>query len=113
MSFFPTAFAATSGAAQSSGEMNFMSFLPMVIIFILFWFLLIRPQQKKAKLHNKMLAELQKGDEVVTNSGIIGKIIKIEDQYAALEIASNVVITIQRGTIAGKVENGTLSKNQA
>ena len=111
MSFFPTAFAATSSANQSN-EMNFMSFLPMIVIFVLFWFLLIRPQQKKTKLHNKMVSELQKGDEVVTNGGILGRIAKIEEQFISLEIANNVVITIQRNTIAGKVEKGTLNKNQ-
>jgi len=107
MSLFPTAFAATGSAAQSSSEMNFMSFLPMIIIFVLFWFLLIRPQQKKAKLHNQMIAQLQKGDQVVTNSGILGKIVKIEEQYIALEVAENVTITIQRNTIAGKVTADT------
>ena len=111
MSFFPTAHAATGSAAPSS-EMNFMSFLPMIVIFILFWFLLIRPQQRKSKLHNKMIAELQKGDEVVTNGGILGKISKIEDQFIMLEIANNVIITIQRNTITGKIEKGTLSKAQ-
>ena len=109
MSFFPTAHAAT-GSATSSSEMNFMSFLPMIVIFILFWFLLIRPQQRKAKLHNKMVAELQKGDEVVTNGGILGKIAKIEEQFIMLEIANNVVITIQRNTVTGKIEKNSVTK---
>ncbi|MFN8771321.1 MAG: preprotein translocase subunit YajC [Neisseriaceae bacterium] len=112
MSLFPIAHAATGSAAQS-GEMNFMSFLPMIVIFVLFWFLLIRPQQKKSKLHNQMISELQKGDEVVTNGGIVGRISKIEEQFILLEVANNVVITIQRNTIAGKVEKGTLNKHQA
>lgn len=112
MSFFPTAYAATSSTTQS-GEMSFMSFLPMIVIFILFWFLLIRPQQKKAKLHNKMVSELQKGDEVVTNSGIVGKITKIEEQFILLEVANNVVITMQKNTISGKIEKDILNKTQA
>jgi len=87
-----------------------MSFLPMVIIFVLFWFLLIRPQQKKAKEHNKMVSELQKGDEVVASSGILGKINKVTDKFVFLEVADNVVITLQKATIAGKVEKGTLEK---
>lgn len=110
MSLFPIAHAATGAATQSS-EMNFMSFLPMIIIFILFWFLLIRPQQKKAKLHNKMVAELEKGDEVLTSGGILGRIAKIEDQFIMLEVANNVIITVQRHTVSGKVEKGTLNKS--
>lgn len=108
MSLIPSAFAATTSA--SSNQFNIMSFLPMIVIFVLFWFLLIRPQQKKTKDHNRMLTELQKGDEIVANSGILGKIAKITDQFIQLEIAENVVITIQKATVAGKVEKGTLSK---
>ena len=88
-----------------------MSFLPMIVIFILFWFLLIRPQQKKAKEHAKMISELKIGDEVVTTGGILGKISKVTDQFTLLEIANNVIIHVQKNTIAGKVEQGTLSKN--
>lgn len=111
MSFFPIAHAATGSAAQS-GEMSFMSFLPMIVIFVLFWFLLIRPQQRKTKLLNRMISELQKGDEVVTNSGILGTIAKVDEQFISLEIATNVVITIQRNTIAGKLEKGTIAKKE-
>ncbi len=104
MSFIPTAFADTAApaAAHASTQSTIMSFLPMVVIFILFWFLLIRPQQKKAKLHNKMISELQKGDDVVTNGGILGKIAKVDDQVIHLEIADNVVIKVQKGTVTGK-----------
>ena len=111
MSLIPNAFAA-GGAAPAAGGFNIMSFLPMIVIFILFWFLLIRPQQKKAKLQSQMLSELQKGDEVVTSTGIFGKISKIVEQFVLLEIADNVIITVQRSTIASKVEKGTLSKVQ-
>lgn len=95
---------ATSGAAN---QFNPMSFLPMIIIFVLFWFLLIRPQQKKAKEHGKMVADLQKGDEVISNSGILGKIEKVTEQFIQLEIAENVVISIQKSTVGGKVAKGT------
>ncbi len=104
MSLFPTAYAAATTASTHAQEMNFMSFLPMIVIFILFWFLLIRPQQKKAKLHSKMINELAKGDEIVTNSGILGKIIEIKEQFVMLEIASNVVITIQKAAVTGKAD---------
>ncbi len=111
MSLIPNAFAAEPAQAATSGPFgNFMSFLPMIIIFILFWFLLIRPQQKKMKLHSQMLAELQNGDEVVTSSGILGKIEKITDQFISLEVANNVIINVQKSTVSAKVEKGTISK---
>ncbi len=103
MSLFSTAYAATTTSATNVTH-QFMSFLPMIVIFILFWFLLIRPQQKKSKLHNQMISALQKNDHIVTNSGIFGKIIRIEEQFIALEVADNVVIKIQKNTVANKVE---------
>ena len=111
MSLIPSAFAATQSGTSSSAATNYMSFLPMVVIFILFWFLLIRPQQKKAKEHTKMITELKSGDEVVTTGGILGRISNINEQFISLEIANNVVIRVQKNTIAGKLEQGTLSKN--
>lgn len=111
MSLIPTALVAeTVAPATSSGQFNFMSFLPMIVIFVLFWFLLIRPQQRKAKAHNKMLTELQKGEEVISSGGIVGKVVKVTDQFVLLEIANNVIITVQKSTIASKVEPGTLTK---
>lgn len=110
MSLFPMAHAA--GTAAPASGFNIMQFLPMIVIFALFWFLLIRPQQKKAKTHSAMIAELQKGDEVLTNGGILGKISKVADQFVLLEIANNVVITVQKSTVGGKVEKGTIDKVQ-
>ncbi len=107
MSLIPSAFAA-GAAAPTAGGFNVMSFLPMIVIFVLFWFLLIRPQQKKAKLQSQMIAELQKGDEVVTTGGIFGKIAKVVDQFILLEVADNVTITVQKSIVAGKVEKGTI-----
>ncbi len=109
MSLINTAYAAGT-SAPASAQSTFMSFLPMVVIFILFWFLLIRPQQKKTKAHNNMISELKSGNEVITNSGIIGKITKVVDQFIVLEIADNTLITIQKSSIAGKVEDGTYGK---
>ena len=103
MSLIPNAFATTATSASSSTT-GFMSFLPMVVIFVLFWFLLIRPQQKKAKEHTKMLSNLKANDEVITNSGIFGKISKLNDQFIYLEITNNVIIKVQKSSIAGKLE---------
>jgi preprotein translocase subunit YajC len=87
---------------------DIMTFLPMIAIFIVFYFLLIRPQQKKAKETRAMLAALQKGDEVVTAGGIVGRIAKLGDQYAAVEVASGVEVNVQRGAVAQILPKGTI-----
>jgi preprotein translocase subunit YajC len=94
-------------AAGSTGS-ELMTFLPMIGIFVVFYFLLIRPQQKRAKETKLMLAALQKGDEVVTAGGLVGKISKLTDQYAAIEIAPNVEINVQRGAVAQLLPKGTI-----
>jgi preprotein translocase subunit YajC len=85
-----------------------MAFLPMIAIFVVFYFLLIRPQQKRAKEQKAMLEALQKGDEVVTAGGIVGKIGKLTDQYATLEVAQGVEMTVQRASIAQLLPKGTI-----
>ena len=110
MSLIPNAFAA--GAPAATSGFNPMQFLPMLVIFVLFWFLLIRPQQKKAKAHSQMVAELQKGDEVLTSGGILGRVVKIADTFVLLEVANNVTITVQKSTVGTKIEKGTLDKVQ-
>jgi preprotein translocase subunit YajC len=72
-----------------------MSFLPFIIIFVLFYFMLIRPQMKQAKEHRTMLDALKTGDEIVTTTGILGKVVKLNNQFSTIEIASNVKIKIQ------------------
>jgi preprotein translocase subunit YajC len=97
--------------AQASGSTpggDFMTFLPMIAIFVVFYFLLIRPQQKRAKETKAMLEALQKGDEVITAGGIVGRISKLTDQYAAVEIAPNVEISVQRAAIAQLLPKGTM-----
>lgn len=93
---------------SAAGGLDLMGFLPMIVIFVLFWFLLIRPQQKKMKEHQKMLSEINKGDEVATQGGILGRVTKAGDQYLAIEIANGVEINIQRGAVAAKLEKGTI-----
>lgn len=87
---------------------TFQQFLPLIIIFILFWFMLIRPQMKRAKDQKKLLSELQKGDEVVTASGQVGKISKISDQYVALEIADGVITHVQKQSVQTLLPKGTI-----
>lgn len=75
-------------------------FFPLILIFIIFWFLLIRPQQKKAKAHRQLVANLKKGDDVLTDGGIRGTIQKVADDLVTLEIAPKVPIRIQRSRIS-------------
>lgn len=102
-----SAYAQAAGAAGSAGS-EIMTFLPMIAIFVVFYFLLIRPQQKRAKETKAMLAALQKGDEVITAGGIVGKISKLDDQYATIEIAPSVEITVQRGAVSQALPKGTI-----
>ena len=111
MSLIPSAFAAGT-TATTPGGFNIMQFLPMLVIFVLFWFLLIRPQQKKAKALSQMISGLQKGDEVLTSGGILGRVNKVAEQFVLLEIANNVIISVQKSTVGSKVEKGTLDKVQ-
>ncbi len=85
-----------------------MSFLPFIIIFVLFYFMLIRPQMKQAKEHRSMLDALKTGDEIVTTTGILGKVVKLNNQFSTIEIASNVEIKIQKQTIQTLLPKGTI-----
>ena len=96
------------GAPSSPFGGDLMAFLPMVAIFVVFYFLLIRPQQKKAKEAKAMLDSLQKGDEVVTAGGILGRISKINDQYVTVEVADRTELTVQRGAISQLLPKGTI-----
>ncbi len=97
---------AQAAAGTPGGE--FMTFLPMIAIFVVFYFLLIRPQQKRAKETKAMLAALQKGDEVITAGGVVGRISKLTDQYASVEIAPQVEISVQRAAISQLLPKGTM-----
>jgi len=96
------------GAPAGLFGSDMMAFLPMIAIFVVFYFLLIRPQQKKAKEAKAMLDALQKGDEVVTAGGILGRISKLGEQYVTVEIAANTEITVQRGAVSQLLPKGTL-----
>lgn len=95
-------------AAQTGGGMDLVGLLPIVLMFVLLYFLLIRPQTKRAKEHRIMLDNLQKGDEVVTAGGALGRVTKIGDQYVSLEIANNVEIQLQKPAVQSVLPKGTL-----
>jgi preprotein translocase subunit YajC len=100
------AYAQSAPSGLFGGDL--MAFLPMVAIFVVFYFLLIRPQQKKAKEAKAMLEALQKGDEIVTAGGLLGRISKLGDQYLTVEIASGTEIMVQRGAVAQLLPKGTI-----
>ena len=87
--------------------MNLPPELFLVAMFVLLYFLLIRPQQKRAKDHKKLLKALKKGDEVVTNGGVVGKINSVDESFAALEIAKGVVVKVQKQGINQKMPKGS------
>jgi preprotein translocase subunit YajC len=101
-------FSPAHAQSLSVGGTDLMAFLPMVAIFVVFYFLLIRPQQKRAKEQKAMLGALQKGDEVVTAGGLVGKIGKLTEQYATLEVSPNVEITVQRQAVSQLLPKGTI-----
>ena len=103
--FISPAYAQAAAAPTSD---SLLTFLPMVAIFVVFYFLLIRPQQKKQKETRAMLDSLNKGDEVVTAGGVVGRIAKLNDQYATIEIAPNTEMVVQRGAIAQLLPKGTI-----
>ncbi len=83
------------------------SFIPLILIFVVFYFLLIRPQSKRAKEHRKMVAELKAGDEVVTSGGVLGKVTEAGEQFLKVEVADGVVLKIQRNTVSMVMPKGT------
>jgi len=107
--FISDALAQTAPAAGAGGspEGGLMGFIPLMLIFVLFYFLLIRPQAKRAKEHKQMVEALSKGDEVVTNGGVLGRINEVGDSFISVEIADGVVVKLQRSAVASLVPKGT------
>jgi preprotein translocase subunit YajC len=103
--FIPSAFAQ---APAAGGDAGLMSFLPIILMFVLLYFLMIRPQMKRAKDHKAMVDALQKGDEVVAVGGVIGKITEINEQYVKLEVSPGTFLTIQRQAVQLPLPKGTI-----
>ena len=104
--FVSTAFAQT--ADGSAGGMDIMGMLPLVLLFVLLYFLMIRPQAKKQKEYKATLDALQKGDEVVAGGGVLGKITHVGDQFVTIEIASGTEIVVQKLSVQTVLPKGTL-----
>lgn len=105
-------YAMGTGGEASGGAGGFGAFFPLIAMFAIFYFLLIRPQQKKQKEHRRMLSELKKGDRVVTTGGIYGRITGITDTMVTVEISEKVRVKVGRSYVAGvvKTENAVTSK---
>lgn len=97
--------AAAGQAAQGDGT---FSLVMIGVIFVLFYFMLIRPQNKRAKEHRDLVSKLQKGDEVATSSGILGRVVNLDDQYLKISIAEGTEITLQRNAVNAVLPKGTL-----
>lgn len=110
MGFFIGDAWAQDGAAAAGG---FASLLPLILIFVIFYFLLLRPQIKRAKEHKKMVEALARGDEVITNGGLLGRITRVDEHFVSLELAEGVVVRAQRSAIGSMVPKGTVKKDRS
>jgi preprotein translocase subunit YajC len=95
-------------AQDAAPQGGLIGFLPLILIFVVFYFMLIRPQMKRAKEHRRLISELAKGDEVVTNGGLLGKITKLSDSFVTVQLAENVSIKLQRHAVANVMPKGTI-----
>ena len=108
--FITSAFAQTAPAAAGGGDMqsSLMSMLPLVLMFVVLYFVMIRPQMKKQKEHRAMIDALAKGDEVATVGGVLGKVSKLGDSYVSLEVANGVEIQLQRSAVVQVLPKGSI-----
>jgi preprotein translocase subunit YajC len=95
-------------AAPAAAPNPLMSFLPLIILFGIFYFMLIRPQMKRAKEQRTMVAALAKGDEVLTNGGLLGRIDSIAEQFVTLELAPGVIVKLRKDAVSAVLPKGTL-----
>ncbi|WP_310462572.1 preprotein translocase subunit YajC [Sphaerotilus sp.] len=105
--FISNAYAQTAGAA-AGGMSSLTQMLPLVLMFVVLYFIMIRPQMKKQKEHKAMIDAIGKGDEVVTGGGLLGRITKVDEQYVSVEIAGNVVVQLQRSAVVQVLPKGTI-----
>jgi preprotein translocase subunit YajC len=102
--FISPAYAQTAGG----GEAGMLSFLPIILMFVVLYFLMIRPQMKRQKEHKAMMEALGKGDEVVTAGGVVGRVTKVTDAYVTVEIAEGTEILVQKNAVATLLPKGTI-----
>jgi preprotein translocase subunit YajC len=106
--FISNAYAQTATGSDPTG--GFLGMLPLVLMFVVMYFVMIRPQMKRQKEHRALVEALAKGDEVITNSGILGKISKVGETYLTVEIAAGVEVQVQRSAVLQVLPKGTVTK---
>jgi preprotein translocase subunit YajC len=106
--FISNAYAQAAPAADPGLMGNLQTFLPLILMFVVMYFLMIRPQQKRAKEQKSMMDALAKNDEVVTAGGILGRVSKVNDTYVTIEVATNTEIVVQKNSITTLLPKGTL-----
>ncbi|MEY8877345.1 MAG: preprotein translocase subunit YajC [Leptothrix sp. (in: b-proteobacteria)] len=106
--FISNAYAQAPAAAPAGGASSLMSMLPLVLMFVVLYFIMIRPQQKRAKEHKAMIDAVAKGDEIVFGGGLLGKVTKVGDTYLSVEIAGGVEAQCQRSAIVQVLPKGTI-----
>ncbi|HEU4776044.1 MAG TPA: preprotein translocase subunit YajC [Telluria sp.] len=105
--FISNAYAQSAGDALGLGG-NLTTFLPLILMFVAMYFLMIRPQQKRAKEQKAMMDALAKGDEVITAGGMLGKVVKVTDAYVTLEVSSGTEVVVQKNSVTVLLPKGTL-----
>lgn len=109
--FISSAFAQTAPAAAAAGtdlQSSLMSMLPLVLMFVVLYFVMIRPQMKKQKEHRAMIDALAKGDEIATSGGLLGKVTKLGDSHLSMEIAAGVEVQLQRSAVVQVLPKGSI-----
>ena len=108
--FISTAFAQTAPAASGGGDMmsSLASMLPLLLMFVVLYFVMIRPQMKRQKEHKALLDKLSRGDEVITSGGIAGTVAEIGDNFVTVEVADGVKVRVQKGAVGNVLPKGTL-----
>ncbi len=106
--FISNAFAQT--AATGGGENSLLSLLPLVLMFVVLYFIMIRPQMKRQKEHKAMIEALAKGDEIVTSGGLIGRVSKLGESFVHVEVANGVELQLQRTAVIQVLPKGTFGK---
>ena len=108
--FISQAFAQTAPAATEGAGSSLMSLLPLVLMFVVLYFIMIRPQMKRQKEHKAMIEALAKGDEIVTSGGMIGRVAKMGDNYLHVEVANGVELQVQRSAVVQVLPKGSYTK---
>lgn len=106
--FISQAFAQAAPAPAANAESTLISLLPLVLMFVVLYFIMIRPQMKRQREHKALVEALAKGDEVVVASGLLGKVSKLGETYVSIEVASNVEVQVQRTSVVQVLPKGTI-----